>query len=168
MGYTHTTPPTSPPTPHSQNTMAASTIAMSGLVPLTARVQIPRRTARAAVACKAVAARKPLAVVALKKEQAVAAAAPALSVFTASPAFAATQEVAQVAETNILGLIACALFVIVPTSFLITLFVKSESDGARSGGFSQSYYDQSKKDGKKKTNLAAKFKGKGEGMYSQD
>merc|ERR1712216_748326 len=162
MGYTHTTPPTSPPTPHSQNTMAASTIAMSGLVPLTARVQVPRRTARAAVACKAVAA------VALKKEQVVAAAAPALSVFTASPAFAATQEVAQVAETNILGLIACALFVIIPTSFLITLFVKSESDGNRSGGFSQSYYTASKAAGKKKTNLAAKFKGKGEGMYSQD
>merc|ERR1712216_878503 len=162
MGYTHTTPPTSPPTPHSQNTMAASTIAMSGLVPLTARVQVPRRTARAAVACKAVA------VVALKKEQVVAAAAPALSVFTASPAFAATQEVAQVAETNILGLIACALFVIIPTSFLITLFVKSESDGNRSGGFSQSYYTASKAAGKKKTNLAAKFKGKGEGMYSQD
>merc|ERR1712216_1041151 len=156
MGYTHTTPPTSPPTPHSQNTMAASTIAMSGLVPLTARVQVPRHTARAAVACRAVAARKPLAVVALKKEQVVAAAAPALSVFTASPAFAATQEVAQVAETNILGLIACALF------------VKSESDGNRSGGFSQSYYTASKAAGKKKTNLAAKFKGKGEGMYSQD
>ena len=55
-----------------------------------------------------------------------------------------------------------------PRSFLITLFVKSESDGNRSGGFSQSYYDQSKKDGKKKTNLSAKFKGKGEGMYSKN
>merc|ERR1712216_212478 len=106
------------------NIMAASTIAMSGLMPLTALM--------------------------------------------ASPAFAATQEVAQVAETNILGLIACALFVIIPTSFLITLFVKSESDGNRSGGFSQSYYTASKAAGKKKTNLAAKFKGKGEGMYSQD
>eukprot|EP00240_Pyramimonas_obovata_P006856 CAMPEP_0118956716 /NCGR_PEP_ID=MMETSP1169-20130426/61724_1 /TAXON_ID=36882 /ORGANISM="Pyramimonas obovata, Strain CCMP722" /LENGTH=148 /DNA_ID=CAMNT_0006904763 /DNA_START=606 /DNA_END=1052 /DNA_ORIENTATION=- len=148
--------------------MAASTIAMSGLAPLAVRVQAPRRTARAAVACKAVAARKPLAVVALKKEHAVAAVAPAASALMASPAFAATQEVAQVADTNILGLIACALFVIIPTSFLITLFVKSESDGNRSGGFSQSYYTESKKAGKKKTNLAAKFKGKGEEMYSQD
>eukprot|EP00959_Pyramimonas_sp_CCMP1952_P299802 6270660-Pyramimonas_sp.AAC.1 len=32
--------------------MAAATIAMSGLAPLATRVQVPRRTARATVACK--------------------------------------------------------------------------------------------------------------------
>jgi hypothetical protein len=53
-------------------------------------------------------------------------------------------------------------------SFLITLFVKSESDGQRSGGFSQDYYTKSKKLGKKKTNLTAVMKGKGEGMYSDN
>ena len=51
-------------------------------------------------------------------------------------------------------------------SFLITLFVKSESDGQRSGGFSQVYYDKSKKAGNKKTNLAVPMSGKGKGMYT--
>ena len=51
-------------------------------------------------------------------------------------------------------------------SFLITLFVKSESDGNRSGGFSQSYYDKSKAAGNKKTNLAVPMSRKGKGMYS--
>jgi len=54
--------------------------------------------------------------------------------------------------------------------FLIVLFVKSESDGNRSGGFSQSYYDKSVKRGRgtggKITNEAAIMKGKGTGMYS--
>lgn len=148
--------------------MAASTIAMSGLVPLAVRMQAPRRTARASVACKAVVARKPLSVVAFKKADAMKVAAPAVSFIAASPAFASTQEIAQVAETNILGLIAVALFIVVPVSFLITLFVKSESDGQRSGGFSQNYYTKSKKLGKKKTNLTAVMKGKGEGMYSDN
>jgi photosystem II PsbM protein len=104
------------------------------------------------------------AVCAMKKEQVLAAVAPMV---VASPAFAAAQEVASVAmETNILGLIATALFVIIPTSFLITLFVKSESDGQRSGGFSQTYYDKSKKAGNKKTNLAVPMSGKGKGMYT--
>lgn len=51
-------------------------------------------------------------------------------------------------------------------SFLIVLFVKSESDGNRSGGFSQSYYDKSKAAGNKKTNLSVPMSGKGKGMYS--
>eukprot|EP00951_Prasinocladus_malaysianus_P040143 scaffold457405_cov40-Prasinocladus_malaysianus.AAC.1 len=69
-------------------------------------------------------------------------------------------------EVNILGLIATALFIIIPTAFLLTLYVKSSSEKNVSGGFSQSYFDESKSQGKKKTNLSAKFKGKGEGMYS--
>lgn len=52
-----------------------------------------------------------------------------------------TQEVAQVAEgVNILGVVATALFILIPTSFLITLFIKSESEGNVSGGFDEDYY----------------------------
>ena len=61
-------------------------------------------------------------------------------------------------------MIATALFIIIPTSFLITLYVKSSSEGNVSGGFSQAYYDKSKSQGNKKTNEAAVFKGKGLGM----
>ena len=50
---------------------------------------------------------------------------------------------------NILGVIATALFIIIPTSFLIILYVKSASEGNVSGGFSQKYYDESKKRGDK-------------------
>tara|TARA_B100000003_G_scaffold41454_1_gene35406 strand:+ start:674 stop:886 length:213 start_codon:yes stop_codon:yes gene_type:complete len=65
---------------------------------------------------------------------------------------------------NILGVIATALFIIIPTSFLIVLFVKSQSEENVSGGFSQKYYDESKKAGNKKTNEAARLKGAGLGM----
>ena len=63
-----------------------------------------------------------------------------------------------------LGVIATALFIIIPTAFLIVLYVKSSSEGNVSGGFSQEYYDKSKKRGDKKTNEAAVLKGKGLGM----
>ena len=62
------------------------------------------------------------------------------------------------------GVIATALFIIIPTAFLIVLYVKSSSEGNVSGGFSQEYYDKSKKRGDKKTNEAAVLKGKGLGM----
>mmetsp|Transcript_7755 Transcript_7755/g.25688 ORF Transcript_7755/g.25688 Transcript_7755/m.25688 type:complete len:110 (+) Transcript_7755:154-483(+) len=93
----------------------------------------------------------------------VAAAAPAI---IAAPAFAAQEAVEQVAlaDVNILGVIATALFIIIPTSFLIILYVKSASEGNVSGGFSQAYYDKSKAAGNKKTNMAAVLKGKGKGM----
>ena len=85
--------------------------------------------------------------------------------FSAPAAFAA-QELNQVAlqDVNILGVIATALFIIIPTSFLIILYVKSASEGNVSGGFSQEYYDKSKARGDKKTNESAIFKGKGIGM----
>eukprot|EP00241_Pyramimonas_parkeae_P009745 CAMPEP_0114226768 /NCGR_PEP_ID=MMETSP0058-20121206/1415_1 /TAXON_ID=36894 /ORGANISM="Pyramimonas parkeae, CCMP726" /LENGTH=122 /DNA_ID=CAMNT_0001337529 /DNA_START=117 /DNA_END=482 /DNA_ORIENTATION=+ len=121
--------------------MASTAFACSGLVALPARVVSSRRNARVSAKAPVKAARV-APTMSLKKE-AVATVAPMVSLAAASPVFAA-QEVAQVAmETNILGLIATALFVIIPTSFLIVLFVKSESDGNRSGGFSQSYYDKS-------------------------
>ena len=44
------------------------------------------------------------------------------------------------------------LFIIIPTSVLIILYVKSASEGNVSGGFSQDYYDKSKKRGDKKAN----------------
>jgi len=93
----------------------------------------------------------------------VTAAAPAA---IASPVFAAQEALEQVAlaDVNILGVVATALFIIIPTSFLIILYVKSASEGNVSGGFSQSYYDKSKAAGNKKTNEAAVLKGKGLGM----
>ena len=98
-----------------------------------------------------------------QKMQKVAAAVPAV---IAAPVFAAQEAVEQVAlaDVNILGVIATALFIIIPTSFLIILYVKSASEGNVSGGFSQEYYDKSKAAGNKKTNEAAVLKGKGLGM----
>jgi len=98
-----------------------------------------------------------------QKMQKVAAAVPAV---IAAPAFAAQEAVEQVAlaDVNILGVIATALFIIIPTSFVIILYVKSASEGNVSGGFSQDYYDKSKAAGNKKTNEAAVLKGKGLGM----
>ena len=56
------------------------------------------------------------------------------------------QEVGQLAnEVNILGVMAVALFILVPVSFLLILFIKSSSEGNQSGGFSQEYYDASYK-----------------------
>mmetsp|Transcript_27808 Transcript_27808/g.38441 ORF Transcript_27808/g.38441 Transcript_27808/m.38441 type:complete len:149 (+) Transcript_27808:137-583(+) len=148
--------------------MASATLSCSGLIPLVSRVHTARRTVRLTPQKVAIKNVRAAPVMSMKKE-AVAVAAPIASLVAASPVFAQTQEVAQVAmETNILGLIATALFVIIPVSFLIVLFVKSESDGQRSGGFSQTYYDKSKKAGNKKTNLAAAMKGKGTGMFSDN
>ena len=93
-------------------------------------------------------------------------AAAVIPAIAAAPAFAAQEAVEQVAlaDVNILGVIATALFIIIPTSFLIILYVKSASEGNVSGGFSQEYYDKSKAAGNKKTNMAANLKGKGKGM----
>jgi photosystem II reaction center protein PsbM len=61
------------------------------------------------------------------------------------------QELSQVAnEVNILGVVAVAFFIMVPVSFLLILFIKSNSEGNQSGGFSQEYYDASYKRGDKK------------------
>ena len=108
------------------------------------------------------ASAKPAAVKAAKRV--------AASALTAAPAAFAAQELEQLAlaDINILGVIATALFIIIPTSFLIILYVKSASEGNVSGGFSQKYYDESKKRGDKKTNEAAILKGKGIGMRPDD
>ncbi len=53
-------------------------------------------------------------------------------------------------EVNILGVVAVAFFIMVPVSFLLILFIKSNSEGNQSGGFSQEYYDASYKRGDKK------------------
>ena len=144
-----------------------SCIAAAGLIPLKAapvRRSVRAGSSKAAVVVPRAAARTQVVASASKKSVAsVAAAAPAL--FSAPAAFAA-QEINQVAlaDINILGVIATALFIIIPTSFLITLYVKSSSEGNVSGGFSQAYYDKSKAAGNKKTNEAAVMKGKGLGM----
>ena len=123
----------------------------------------PRQTQAVVVAPRA-AARTEVVAKAIPQKLAASVAA-SFPAFAAPAAFAA-QEVNQVAleGVNILGVIATALFIIIPTSFLIILYVKSASEGNVSGGFSQKYYDESKKRGDKKTNEAAVLKGKGLGM----
>ena len=114
------------------------------------------------------ASAKPAAVKAAKRVAASALTAAPAAAF--APAAFAAQELEQLAlaDINILGVIATALFIIIPTSFLIILYVKSASEGNVSGGFSQKYYDESKKAGNKKTNEAAILKGKGVGMRPDD
>lgn len=97
----------------------------------------------------------------------MAASASTVPMMAVQSAMAAQEAMGEMAlEVNILGLIATALFIIIPTAFLLTLYIKSASEGNVSGGFSQTYYDQSKSAGKKKTNESAVLKGKGLGMYS--
>ena len=141
-----------------------SCIAAAGLIPLRAA---PVRRAASAKSSKAVVVAPRAAarteVVAKASPKALAASVAASFPAFAAPAAFAAQEVNQVAleGINILGVIATALFIIIPTSFLIILYVKSASEGNVSGGFSQEYYDKSKKRGDKKTNEAAILKGKG-------
>ena len=100
-----------------------------------------------------------------KKTEAIKAAT-AFSSMLAAPAFAANESISDVAlaNVNILGVIAVALFILVPVSFLIILYVKSSAEENVSGGFSQAYYDESKRMGKKLANEAAAMKGAGLGM----
>jgi len=146
-----------------------SAIAAAGLIPL--RAAPVRRSTRvsaskAAVVAPRAAARTQVVTTASSKKQVVAAAATAAPALFSAQAAVAAQELNQVAlaDINILGVIATALFIIIPTSFLIILYVKSASEGNVSGGFSQEYYDKSKSRGDKKTNEAAIMKGKGLGM----
>ena len=104
-------------------------------------------------------------VVSQKAEQLSKSVAAATTAF-AAPAFAANESISDVAlaNVNILGVIAVALFILIPVSFLVILYVKSAAEGNVSGGFSQSYYDESKRQGKKLANEAAAIKGAGLGM----
>lgn len=104
-------------------------------------------------------------VVSQKAEQLSKSVAAATTAF-AAPAFAANESISDVAlaNVNILGVIAVALFILIPVSFLVILYVKSAAEGNVSGGFSQSYYDESKRQGKKLANEAAAIKGAGMGM----
>ena len=104
-------------------------------------------------------------VVSQKAEQLSKSVAAATTAF-AAPAFAANESISDVAlaNVNILGVIAVALFILIPVSFLVILYVKSAAEGNVSGGFSQSYYDDSKRQGKKLANEAAAIKGAGMGM----
>ena len=71
-------------------------------------------------------------------------------------------------ETNSMAPIATALFIALPTFFLIVLYVQTRAnlDNA-SGSFDQDYYDRSKAAGNKKTNEAARLRGAGLGMYAE-
>jgi photosystem II PsbM protein len=147
----------------------ACTLSASGLLPLKQQV-VSRSSRRNSVCVKASSQTKQF--IAQKSEQlskSVAAATTSALSFAAAPqeAFASANESISdvaLANVNILGVIAVALFIIIPVSFLVILYVKSTAEGNVSGGFSQSYYDESKKMGKKLTNEAALLKGKGTGM----
>eukprot|EP00669_Euglena_mutabilis_P007929 TRINITY_DN30_c0_g1_i1.p1 TRINITY_DN30_c0_g1~~TRINITY_DN30_c0_g1_i1.p1 ORF type:complete len:236 (+),score=17.09 TRINITY_DN30_c0_g1_i1:32-709(+) len=85
---------------------------------------------------------------------------PAATLVAAQPAFAM--------ETNKLAPIATALFIALPTFFLIILYVSTRANlNNQSGAFDQDYYDKSKAAGNKKTNLAAKLTGKGLALYAE-
>mmetsp|Transcript_28838 Transcript_28838/g.35049 ORF Transcript_28838/g.35049 Transcript_28838/m.35049 type:complete len:152 (-) Transcript_28838:131-586(-) len=150
-----------------------ATAASVAFAPLPVAKSFARKTSGTKV--NRVAVVKPVAKLSLSKATPAASVASvavtAMSMIPAEHAQAA-QEFADLAlATNKTGSIATALFVFLPVTFLVGLFVKSDSEGNVSGGFSQSYYDASKKrkdGGGKKTNDSAKFKGKGLGMYSED
>mmetsp|Transcript_42298 Transcript_42298/g.100343 ORF Transcript_42298/g.100343 Transcript_42298/m.100343 type:complete len:150 (-) Transcript_42298:48-497(-) len=129
-----------------------------------ASVQRSSKTTRSVniVASAAPSERKQVSV----RNAVLSASAGAVSLASAQGAYAVQEVVGDLAaEVNVLGVVACALFILLPTSFLLTLYIKSSSEGNVSGGFSQAYYDKSKAEGKKKTNLSAALKGKGLGMY---
>jgi len=85
---------------------------------------------------------------------------PAATLMAAQPAMAM--------ETNKLAPIATALFIALPTFFLIVLYVSTRANlDNQSGAFDQDYYDRSKSAGNKKTNEAARLRGAGLGMYAE-
>lgn len=103
------------------------------------------------------------------ERSAIAASVSAVPLVATQSAMAAQEVMGEMAlEVNVLGLIATALFIIIPTAFLLTLYIKSSSEGNVSGGFGQKYYSESKAQGKKKTLLTAKMSGKGVEMYAKD
>jgi photosystem II reaction center protein PsbM len=110
------------------------------------------------------------AVYKLKSQKSVPSISP-LDVYTKGLIPAATLAAAQPAfamETNKLAPIATALFIALPTFFLIILYVSTRANlDNQSGAFDQDYYDKSKSVGKKKANLAAKLRGAGVAFYAQ-
>lgn len=142
---------------------------------------IKRTASKNATTAKAVRAVRVVRPVAIAQQQpqkiverlSIAAATAAIPLIPAADAYAAQEAMGQVAlqGANILGLIATALFVLVPTSFLVTLYFASDAADNVSGGYganSQGYYDKSKKLGNKKGNAAVEMKGKGVGMYADE
>jgi photosystem II PsbM protein len=88
------------------------------------------------------------------------AAIPTASLMAAQPAMAM--------QTNSQAPIATALFIFLPTFFLIILYVSTRANlDNQSGAFDQDYYDRSKAAGNKKTNEAARMRGAGLGMYAE-
>ena len=145
----------------------ACTLSASGLIPLNRAAAAHRAVSRKSSCAVKAMAKMPQQqqVVSQKAEQLSKSVAAATTAF-AAPAFAANESISDVAlaNVNILGVIAVALFILIPVSFLVILYVKSAAEGNVSGGFSQSYYDDSKRQGKKLANEAAAIKGAGLGM----
>ena len=146
----------------------ACTLSASGLIPLNraaAHRAVSRKSSCAVKAMAKMPQQQQQGVVSQKAEQLSKSVAAATTTF-AAPAFAANESISDVAlaNVNILGVIAVALFILIPVSFLVILYVKSAAEGNVSGGFSQSYYDESKRQGKKLANEAAAIKGAGMGM----
>uniref|UniRef100_A0A7S1T0W1 Uncharacterized protein n=2 Tax=Eukaryota TaxID=2759 RepID=A0A7S1T0W1_9CHLO len=146
--------------------MALSLTSVVGLKPLTtARTSVQVRRSARVVSCAHNADRS----VKVAERSALAASVSAAPFVATQSAMAAQEVMGEMAlEVNVLGLIATALFIIIPTAFLLTLYIKSSSEGNVSGGFGQKYYTESRGAGKKKTNLTAKLTGKGVGLYAED
>merc|ERR1711959_851456 len=143
---------------HVYNKMAC-TLSASGLIPLNraaAHRAVSRKSSCAVKAMAKMPQQQQQGVVSQKAEQLSKSVAAATTTF-AAPAFAANESISDVAlaNVNILGVIAVVL---------VILYVKSAAEGNVSGGFSQSSYDESKRQGKKLANEAAAIKGAGMGM----
>merc|ERR1712083_450809 len=160
-----------PPTFIDTRSKMAATFTATSCPVLPKRSISAKKNATARTVCKRVAVCKPVAKLDVNKAAPVASVAASIAAMIPAEHANAAQEVADLAlglSTNKTGSIATALFIFLPVCFLVGLFVKSDSEGNVAGGFSQSYYDASKKrkEGGKETNDAAKFKGEGKGMYS--
>ena len=85
---------------------------------------------------------------------------PAATMLAAQPAWAM--------QTNSQAPIATALFIALPTFFLVILYVKTAGNpDIGSGGNNQEYYDRSKAAGIKRANMVVEMTGEGVEMYSK-
>merc|ERR1711959_31605 len=109
----------------------ACTLSASGLIPLNraAAHRAVSRKSSCAVKAKAKMPQQQQGVVSQKAEQLSKSVAAATTAF-AAPAFAANESISDVAlaNVNILGVIAVALFILIPVSFLVILYVKSAAE----------------------------------------
>merc|ERR1711959_628652 len=112
----------------------ACTLSTSGLIPLNraaAHRAVSRKSSCAVKAMAKMPQQQQQGVVSQKAEQLSKSVAAAATTAFAAPAFAANESISDVAlaNVNILGVIAVALFILIPVSFLVILYVKSAAEG---------------------------------------